>query len=429
MYTQDLEPPRPSGQGARVVAAPELEGLVERAVEARLKAALASVGATTPASAPTTLVERSGVAPLLPSDWGKGEEVGSTGRSARLDFFLGLMRRKGSHDLHLHAGHKPALRLDDKLVELPFRPLTPEDWARLVRPATPPAAWLAFSQHHDADFLYEAGELGRMRVNLFQGRQGPAAVIQAIPETARSLGDLGLPPQVERLASLQEGLCLLLGPSGSGVSTTAAALLEHINQTSARHIITLEDPIEYVFEAHKSLIQQREIGVHARSHAAALRAALRERPDVVFLGEISDTEVWSQALDAAAMGTLVLAVLPSRSLGEALERLETFIPAEERDVARVGLADSLSAVLCQRLLPRASGGKVPAVGLYLPDPALRKALRGGELGALGGMLANAPAPSLPLDQHLAELHAAGAVTREAALDAALDPSDLDKRLA
>jgi twitching motility protein PilT len=290
----------------------------------------------------------------------------------------GMLRRlielRGS-DLHVSPGQALRMRIDGDLT--PFGTGTPstERTRALLRTVTPDARLAELDEGGDADFAYEVPGLARFRVNLFRDRHGTGAVFRHIPETIPSAEDLGLPKPVRDLANLPKGLVLITGPTGSGKSTTLAAVLDLVNRTRSDHVITIEDPIEFVHPSKRCMVNQREVGEHTRTFAKALRAALREDPDVVMVGEMRDLETTSIAIETAETGHLVFATLHTTSAIATIERLINQFPADRQEQVRLMLADSLKAVVSQTLLKRIGGGRVAAQEILLVNRAVSNLIR------------------------------------------------------
>ena len=280
---------------------------------------------------------------------------------ARLDSFLKLVAEQQASDLHFHAGGVPIIRHDGDLMPLPFRVLTELEARRFIIEILTPDQRAALERDLQVDFVYALPEVGRFRVSVFMQNRGMGSVFRVIRNEVPSLEELRMPPVVARITQFQNGLVIVTGPTGAGKSTTLAAMVREINSTRCRHIITIEDPIEYVHEPVKSAITHREIGTHTESFAAGLRAALRESPDVLVLGEMRDLETVQLALQAAETGILVLGTLHTNSAAKAIDRILDVIPEEAREQARGTLSLVLRAVLAQRLAKLASGDSRLAV--------------------------------------------------------------------
>ena len=295
--------------------------------------------------------------------------------------------RLDASDLHLSAGEVPRLRIDGELVPIEdAQPLGMASMADALAMFLSPEQLAGFGRDGDADGAWQggpghSGQL-RFRVNAFRQRRGAAMVLRRIPQRMPSLREIGAPAVLDGLARLHEGLVLVCGATGSGKSTTLAALVDAINRSRQAHIITVEDPVEFVHASQRSLVSQREIGVDAADFAIALRAALREDPDVILVGELRDLETIRLALAAAETGHLVLATLHSRDAVSALDRFVGVFSPGERDLVRSSLAASLAAVVCQRLHGRIGGGRVAVHEVLVANPAVRNLIRESRLTQL-----------------------------------------------
>ena len=292
-------------------------------------------------------------------------------------------RAHGASDLHLRCGAPPWLRAQGVLVALDEPALTAAQMQSLLQAMRPASA---HDERQEQDFAFALPALGRYRANVFLHAQGPAAVLRCIAEVAPALADLRVPDAVPALLQ-GSGLVLVTGPTGSGKSTTLAAMVQHLNQREALHILTLEDPIEFVHSSQRCLITQREIGTHSPSFASALRAALREDPDVLLVGELRDLETIRLALTAAETGHLVLASLHTRHAAATIERIVDVFEASEKALVRTQLADALRCVLSQTLVPRADGrGLQAAFELLVGTPAVRNLIREGKTAQLSSVM-------------------------------------------
>ncbi len=349
-----------------------------------------------------------------------------------------LAREREASDLHLTVGSPPRLRMRGELVEVEgWPPLAREDLHALIYDILTDAQKAKFEEYLDLDFAVELQNLGRFRVNVFHHRTGEGAVFRVIPSRIRSLEELGLPPVLGELALREHGLILVTGPTGAGKSTTLAAMVDLINQTRRAHIITIEDPIEFVHQHKKALINQREVGVHARSFSEALRAALREDPDVILVGEMRDLETIALALTAAETGHLVLATLHTNSAAQTINRVIDVFPSHQQEQIRVQLAETLVAVIAQILLPTADGrGRVPAVEVMVATPAVRNLIRESKVHQIPSVIQTGAKDGMQsLDQSLRHLVKTGKITPEVALrwatekQAFMRPSAAPSRLA
>ncbi|MFP3980668.1 MAG: type IV pilus twitching motility protein PilT [Desulfobacterales bacterium] len=295
---------------------------------------------------------------------------------AKIDAFFKLMNDQGASDLHLAAGQQPALRVRGEIERVKYKQLSNDDLRSMVYEITPEEKIKVFEETGDIDFGYEIPGLARYRANLFMQRNGVAAVFRQIPTNIMTVEQLGLPSVVAKLATLPRGLVLVTGPTGSGKSTTLAAITDEANRQRKDHIITIEDPIEFVHESKGCIINQREIGQHTQSFAAALRGALREDPDVILVGEMRDLETISLAIEAASTGHLVFATLHTSSAMKTVDRMIEVFPADQQPQVRSTLSDGIRAVVAQVLFKRADRkGRSPALEVMIATPAVRNLIR------------------------------------------------------
>jgi twitching motility protein PilT len=344
-----------------------------------------------------------------------------TTEQRRMDRFLRLMNDRGASDFHLTVGRPPMLRVSGEIQQVRYRTLNEADFSDLIKPIAPTEPWNEFRETGDADFAYEVPGLARFRVNLFRQQRGSGAVFRVIPSRILTVDQLGLPAQLRRLAEIRNGLVVVTGPTGSGKSTTLAALVDLINSTKSYHIITIEEPIEFVHASRRCLIHQREVGVHANSFADALRVAGREDPDLILVGEMRDPETISMALEAAEKGTIVFGTLHTNSAVKTVDRIVNSFPSDEQGAVRNILGDSLRAVVAQQLLPKIAGGRVAAVEILFCSPATANIIRDGRTPQLTSVLQTGAAQGMiDMDTSIAELFKAGLVSAEAAFDKAID---------
>jgi twitching motility protein PilT len=297
------------------------------------------------------------------------------GDSSRLEAWLGVLASRGGSDLLLVAGAPPSIRVDGKVVPLAEGPLDGLDIEEAVLPALAPHARRQYRDAQITDASFRLAGIGRFRVNLHRERGRAAAAMRLLPVRVPRLATLGLPPSVELLAQLPRGLVLLGGPTGSGKTTTLAALVEEINRRDARHIVTIEDPIEYEHQHNGSLIEQVEIGVDAPDFPTALRAAVRQAPDVIVVGEMRDPETMRMALGAAETGHLVLSTIHTTDVASTVSRIADSFPPERQNTIRQEMAMALAAVLTQTLLPRPGGGLAAAAELLMIGYGARQHIR------------------------------------------------------
>ena len=325
------------------------------------------------------------------------------------------LHRKAS-DLHLSSGQPPQLRVDGELVgSARHRPPTAERLETLLMAITPAANREEFQAAQDTDFAYELPGKARFRVNLYREIGGIGAAFRMIPHTIPTVEDLGLPEIVRRIAGLSNGLVLVVGATGSGKSSTLAALLDQINRSRREHILTIEDPIEFVHRSNRSLVHQRQVGVHTRSFVSALRAALREDPDVVMVGELRDLETTSIAIKTAETGYLVFGTFHTTSAPGTVERVLEQYPADQQPQIRLMLAASLRAVIAQVLLKRVGGGRVAAFETLLVTPGISNMIREGKVFQIPSAMQTGRKLGMSLlDDSLAALVESGAVEAEEA---------------
>ncbi|MBS3809017.1 MAG: type IV pilus twitching motility protein PilT [Desulfobacterales bacterium] len=295
---------------------------------------------------------------------------------AKIDAFFKLMNDQGASDLHLAAGQQPALRIRGEIERVKYKPLTNDDLRSMVYEITPEDKIKVFEETGDIDFGYEIPGLARYRANMFMQRNGVGAVFRQIPTNIMTVEQLGLPSVVSRLATLPRGLVIVTGPTGSGKSTSLAAIIDEANRVRKDHIITIEDPIEFVHESKGCIINQREIGQHTKSFSAALRGALREDPDIILVGEMRDLETISLAIEAASTGHLVFATLHTSSAMKTVDRIIEVFPADQQPQVRSTLSDGIRAVIAQVLFKRADRkGRCPATEVMIATPAVRNLIR------------------------------------------------------
>jgi twitching motility protein PilT len=341
----------------------------------------------------------------------------------KIDRFLRLMASRGASDLHLTVGRPPMLRVSGAMEPIRYRTLLETDYAELIRPITPERLWDDLVATGDADFAYEIPGQARYRVNLFRQQRGSGAVFRVIPTKIMTLEQLGMPEPVARLARMESGLVLVTGPTGSGKSTTLAAIIDLINETRNLHVITIEDPIEFVHQNKKCLIHQREIGSHATSFAEALKAAGREDPDLILVGEMRDLETISMALSAAEKGTIVFGTLHTNNAAKTVDRIISVFPASEQEGIRNVLGETLRAVVAQQLIPRVGGGRVAAIEILFSSPAIGNMIREGKTPQITSAIQTGIKEGMiEMDASIRRLLEEGQITLRAALDKAIDKS-------
>ena len=296
-----------------------------------------------------------------------------------LDEYFRLMVERKASDLHFSTGAPPMFRIAGEMGAVPGRPVITRDVAREVLwELMPERNREEFKQRHDTDFAYALPGFGRYRCNIFMDRNGIGGVFRLIPDKILTCDDLKLSPEVKNLAFLSKGLVLVTGPTGSGKSTTLSALVNHVNENRHDHIITIEDPIEFVHPNKRCLVNQREVHQHTSSFASALRAALREDPDIALVGEMRDLETTRIAIETAETGHLVFATLHTNTAPSTVDRLINQFPANEQEQIRQMLATSLKAVISQTLLRKTGGGRVAALEVLIVTPAVSANIREGK---------------------------------------------------
>jgi len=324
------------------------------------------------------------------------------------------MEEREASDLHVASGSAPYFRIHGEMVKLNYKELTPEVCQGLIFEVLPQRHRELFLETLDLDCSYALPGAGRFRVNVFNQRKGMGAVFRRIPERIQTVSELGLPSTLEHLLNVSEGLILVTGPTGSGKSTTLASLIHTINATKRSHIITIEDPIEFVHNNDKSLINQREVSSHTKSFSQALRAALREDPDVILVGEMRDLETISLALTAAETGHLVLATLHTNSATKTVDRIIDAFPENQQSQIRVMLSESLRGVVAQSLVPRKDGkGRAAVVEILVNVPAVANLIREGKTFQIHSSMQTGQAHGMiTFDTAINDLIRKGIVSRE-----------------
>lgn len=353
------------------------------------------------------------------------------GSEFKLRRALEEMVRRGASDLHLKVGRPPVLRIFGDLLELDLPLLRAEEARKVADQILTPQLKEEFAERHEVDFAIGVQGLGRFRVNLFQQRGTLSFAFRSIPFEIPSLADLQLPTILEKISQLPRGLVLVTGITGSGKSTTLAAIVRHINETRAVNVVTIEDPIEFLHRDQRSLISQREVGTDTLSFHEALRHVLRQDPDVIMLGEIRDQVSMDTVLKAANTGHLVFSTLHTTDAPRTISRIISFFPPHEHQEVRALLSDALQAVLSMRLIPRADGrGRVPAIEIMLNTAAIAERIRTGEqLHMLPDLIAEGRTNygMQTFDQSLMELYKQGLIAYETALHYASNPADFKLR--
>jgi len=306
---------------------------------------------------------------------------------AKIDAFFQLMHDQGASDLHLVTGQQPALRIRGEIERIKYNVLENDELKAMLYEIAPEHKVKQFEEVGDVDFAYEIPNLARYRANFFMQKYGVAAVFREVPTKIQTSQQLGLPPVVSRLASLPRGLVLVTGPTGSGKSTTLAAIIDEANRTRKDHIITIEDPIEFVHQSQGCLVNHREVGIHTKTFSAALRGALREDPDIILVGELRDLETIQMAIEAASTGHLVFGTLHTTSAAKTVDRIIEVFPANEQMQIRSTLADGLRAVIAQVLFKRIDKkARIPALEILIANSAVRNLIRESKTYQLPSMM-------------------------------------------
>jgi twitching motility protein PilT len=341
---------------------------------------------------------------------------------ARIDALLKHLKKNNGSDLHLAAGIPPRMRARGKLATISgTRDLEDADLRVMLQEIVTPVQWHEYESQLELDFAYGIRGVGRFRGNFFFQENGAAAVFRLVPEEVKTLEALKMPPAVESFAHLRSGLVLVTGPTGSGKSTTLAAIIDKINATYDKHILTIEDPVEFVHQNQRSMISQREVGTHTKSFESALRAALRENPDVILVGELRGREV-ELALAAAEMGALVFGTLHTNSAAKTVDRLIDIFPTDEQEQIRMSLSEALAGVVSQLLVPTADGaGRVAAIEILMKTSGLPNIIREGNTPQLLSMMQGGKAVGMQtMDDALEVLLRKGVVRPKDVLQRVMD---------
>jgi twitching motility protein PilT len=339
----------------------------------------------------------------------------------KINRFLKLMSDRGASDFHLTVGRPPMLRQSGSIETIRYRAVSEADFVEMMQPVTPQRLWDDYVRTGDVDFSYEIPGVSRYRVNLFRQQRGAGAVFRVIPTKIMTIDQLGLPDAVRKVAALRSGLVLVTGPTGSGKSTTLAAIIDMINETRSLHIITIEDPIEFVHPNKKCLVHQREIGTHAKGFAEALKSAGREDPDLILVGEMRDLETISMALSAAEKGTLVFGTLHTNNAAKTMDRIISVFPAGEQDTIRNVLGETIRAVVAQQLMPKIGGGRVAALEILFASPAIGNMIREGKTSQITSSIQTGVKEGMiDMDSSIRKLYNEKKVSGRAAYDKAID---------
>lgn len=350
---------------------------------------------------------------------------------AKIDALFRMMKEQGASDLHLSSGNPPIFRLNGEIVRLNFKSLGHDELKAILFEILTEKQQEHFETFKDVDFAYAVPELARFRGNIMMQHRGIAAVFRIIPSKILSADDLSLPEGVRRMTNFKKGLVLVTGPTGSGKSTTLAAMIDLINSTRKEHILTLEDPLEFIHENKMSLINQRQIGEHTESFTAALRAALREDPDIILVGEMRDLTTIQLAMSAAETGHLVFGTLHTNTAAKTIDRIIDVFPTDQQEQVRAMLSESLKGVVCQQLLKTADGkGRVAALEIMLGTPAIGNLIREGKTFQIPSIIQTAKKDGMQLmDQHLLDLLKTRQILPEEAYRCAVDKKQFEQYLA
>jgi len=343
-------------------------------------------------------------------------------KSSEISTYLNYAISNNASDIHINVGVPVNVRVDGKLLPIPEMPVIDEAKAKeLVSAFTPPDMLLSLKQKREIDFSFGFQNM-RFRANVFYQKGSTCASLRLIPKELRSFADLGLPPILEKFTEHSQGFVIITGPTGSGKSTTLAAMIDKINSEKRKHIITIEDPIEYVFEHKLSLISQREVGSDTNSFARALRSSLREDPDVVLIGEMRDLETIEAAITLAETGHLVLTTLHTNSAAQTADRIVNVFPPHMQQQISSQLASVLLGVVSQRLIPKINGGRVMAAEIMIANTAIKSLIRDGKNYQIPNVIQTSAADGMiSLDKVLAEYVSRGDISLEEALNYSLDP--------
>lgn len=334
---------------------------------------------------------------------------------------LAFSVKNKSSDLHISSGLPPMIRVDGDLRKINLPELEHKDVIKIIYDIMNDRQRKEFEEFLETDFSFEIASLARFRVNAFNQARGAAAVFRTIPSTILSMEDLSLPPIFKEMASFSRGLVLVTGPTGSGKSTTLAAIIDFINSSRYEHILTVEDPIEFVHQSKKCLVNQREVHKDTLSFNAALRSALREDPDIILVGELRDLETIRLAMTAAETGHLVFGTLHTNSATKTINRIIDVFPAEEKSMVRSMLSESLQAVVAQSLLKKNGGGRVAALEIMMCTGAIRNLIREDKVAQMYSSIQTGQAKGMQtLDQHLVELVNLNIISKHTAHDAAIN---------
>lgn len=348
----------------------------------------------------------------------------------RLEDLLEAVVAQNGSDLHISVGSSPIIRVSGALLPLTrFAPTTSEDAEAMLRSIVPTDRWSVFEKNQAIDLSYAYKAQTRFRVNGYRVQGNVTMALRLIPHAVRTFTDLNLPPILDVFTQRKQGFFIAVGPVGHGKSTTLATMINRVNETDARHIVTIEDPVEYLFTPNKSLIHQREVYIDTPSFGAALQATFREDVDVIMVGEMRDYETISAAVTAAETGHLVLSTLHTNNAAQTIDRIIDMFPAEQQGQVRVQLAGSLAGIFSQRLIPRISGGLIPAYELLINNNAVSTLIRDGQTHEISSVIQTSSQDGMiDMDRMLADLVRRGEITVENAYAHAIDPKTFEHYL-
>lgn len=350
-------------------------------------------------------------------------------RYESIDEMLRTANERGASDLHITVGVPPKVRIDGELTDIADERIMPADAESLIMPIIPEHARQQLSKNGESDFSYAVTGVGRYRVNAFKQRGSYACVIRIVGTRIPSPQELGLPESVVSLTELKRGLVIVTGPTGSGKSTTLASLIDVINSSQNVNVITLEDPIEYLHRHNKAIVNQREIGVDSCSYTSALRAALREDPDVIMVGEMRDLDTISTAITAAETGHLVLSTLHTTGASNTIDRIIDVFPAHQQQQIRIQLAGVLESVISQQLMPKVFGGRVAAFEVMHTNTAIKNLIREAKTHQIDNIIqTNRKLGMIMMDDMIMELYTRGDISKETALEYAQDQQNMRRKL-
>ena len=356
------------------------------------------------------------------------EQSGQQIQTVKIESLLEECIRRKASDLHIQYGLPPILRVDGALTPVTGAPVLNEELLKnLIFTTIDEEQQKIYLKDKEFDYSFAFGDIARFRVNIFHERGKMAAAFRLIPNQIKSINDLGMPAIVETFADYPRGLVLVTGPTGSGKSTTLAALIDKINREKSKHIITIEDPIEFTHKSERSIIVQREVHYDTFSFAAALRSVLREDPDVVLIGEMRDLETIQAAITIAETGHLVFATLHTNSAAQSIDRMVDVFPAHQQPQVRTQLSNMLMAICSQRLVPAIGGGRVVAAEIMVANAAVRSNIREGKTFQLDTVIQTGAAEGMQtMDRTLAKLVQTGVITYDSAREYAVDLNELNR---